>query len=372
MNFTLLLSTTLFCLAVSTAVAQSPAGAAGGVIEVERIVDLKRIDDSKEYAAAVDLGNLPVGKQIVIQLTLRNPYDEDIHFSGTEKRCACSQFRSEKKLIPKRDELKCTLKIKTPTAQKSLAVATPVVLVQNEIPVVRMEFTYQLDGLLAFGELMSVVRFENGEQSKNLKIPILASPPIDVRKVQVNQSENLGDLKFEIVAGDSGGMLQTTVTDAILDKGEVRGELTVVYPDTGQDDRYYLIIKDARTSEISPQVVHFRRQGKGLSASATVRIVGDRNTGKPDAANSESEPVSCWHLGEKLSMKLEKLANGLYRVELLVDEQGIARLIGKQVDGATDPKVLTEGLTWKINNGELKTEMTTSFIVDQAENTPNG
>ena len=371
MKRNLLFFAILISLSVSTAGAQPPKnGAASEDIEIERTVELKQIVDSKEFAAAIDLGNLPVGRQVVLQLTLRNPYDEEIHFSGTEKRCACSQFKADRKRIPEQGELLCHLRVKTPATQKSLAVSTPVVLVQNEIPVVRLDLNYRLDGLLAFSELMNVVRFENGEQTKELKIPILTSLPVDVRKVQVSKSENLQDLKFEIVAGDNGGYLQATATDAILEKGEVRGELTIVYPETGQSDRYYLIIKDARSSEISPRVVRFRRQreGLGLTATVTVRIVGKLNTGNPDVANSESEPISCWHAGVKIPHQTKQLSDGVYRVDLLVDENDSASLTGENRDSTSEPDVLN----WKINNGESETELKTPFIVDPPENMPNG
>ena len=337
-------------------------------IVVEREAELQLVDGEDIYSVDIELGQLPVGKTIAMKVTLNNPFDTEVKFSGVSNKCACKQFKSYNSLIPAKGKTVAEFTFKTPGRHRSVDVDTSISLVEKGAPVAKINMSYELKGLLAFTEMLGVVRFDSTEQSKRITVPFIYSAPIEFENVTAKVTGKLEKATIEIVKTETGGLLTVTIPEEVIAKGNARGEVFISYPGTTQMDCYFLSAKDARVNEISPKVLRFRYKNGFWQANAIVKIAGlvkqvapeEKTDGDSNSvAVEESQPIQCTLFDEDLKLDVKPLKNNTFRVQLVATDKQIERM-----HAALDSSETAKGmLVWKINNGR-KTEVSkTEFRV---------
>ena len=214
-----------------------------------------------------------------------------------------------------------------------------------------MNITYDLDGLLAFGGLMSIVRFDDLSQSeKEIEIPLLVTAPLDWKNVRIETSDNLDSVAAEVVHRENGPVVKAKIPVSILQKGNVRGELHITNSGGWESDTYMLSIKDTRQHEISPRILKFKKtNGAGFVATAVVKMAGF------STASANSSPEIKVRIGDQeLAAKTKLLGKNTFRVELQAKE-AIAEVDGQE----------QTSLEWQIFNGQSTSTMTSKFYFEK-------
>ena len=162
---------------------------------------LERNDDGT-YFAKIDLGKMRAGLNATVDLKIKNPFEQQIKFTGASKACKCSNFQPEHPYFGANEELSARVRLKLPARRNSRKSQTSMVIVNNDDPVVELFFDYELEGLLAFTELLGIVGFDSDNQTKVYEIPFLATAPVDMTKLEIKSTENLNSCK---ISGSGAG-----------------------------------------------------------------------------------------------------------------------------------------------------------------------
>lgn len=304
---------------------------------------LERSQDGK-YQARFDLGKLPCGQKLNVNLTVKNPFSELIKFTSISKKCKCSKFKPEKYYIPSNGELSASVSVGVPARSSTGNAREKVVLVNAGSNVCSLILEFELQGLLAFKEFLGMITFDSDGQTRTIDVPIVLSDPVQIQDVVCTVSDNLAGTKSEVMEADGKSIVKLTVPDSVLKKSRVRGEITIQHAATKQKDVYYLTVKDGRLAEISPNVVSFQESKDQLSASITLKMA---------KAISEDADVKC-SLGEnELTVKTERIADSLFRVQVSADESAASAL----QDATKESK-----LKWVVTQSGVTTTLLTPFV----------
>ena len=321
--------------------------------ELEVAIDLDRKQDARVHSGVLDIGTIPVDKELFLKLTMRNKSDRQIQFTGVSKKCSCSTFKSKSLNIPAGGETTAEIKIKAPARRKSTRSFIVVNLVNVSRSVVRMEFQFDLSGLLGFAEFLGTLEFKGDEKTKSIDVPLLITSPMTLERFEVEASENLGNPKFEKVTTAAGPLLRVTVSEEILGASDVRGEIFVHCKETGQQDCYYLIVKNERTVEISPKTIQLSEKNGKWSGSALIKLPE-----RIEKGGSEHLKVVCRCGENSLKTSFKVISDRLIKVSIDVgenEENVIAKTLGEQ-NGYLD---------WLIDMDGSETEFKTPFVLDK-------
>jgi hypothetical protein len=342
-------------------------------------------DDENLYHAEVDLGKVPAGRKVRVALTLKNESDRQISFVGVSRRCACAQFEAERRFVPERGETIAKVTIKTPRRSASGITATNQIELQGGgRPVIRVEMNYELEGVLAFVEVMGVLMFDTDAKTKTVEIPFITSPPIDPNQVQVHLGDELKSLEKEVILHDRGGVIKLNAPESIIANGPVRGIVQIQYPSIEYQDAFMLAIKDARSHEISPRIIRFKRIGNEWVGSAIVRLAGVSKTPAADkpitaapstarnpsalipaeAENKQSEEspkFRCLLAGRELKISANGLTPDMFRVQLFIPLDEAVSQSGLETDAESNT------LRWEIFNGGKTDQLTSPCVFDNPE-----
>ncbi len=327
-------------------------------------VELLPAGSGEPLHAVIELGKLPVGSQIALNLVLKNTSDQEFRFSGVSKKCSCSQFKPEKYQIPAKESIKAKLTLKIPARGKEVAGVNTVSLVDQGTVVANIDLKFELEGLLAFRELMTQLVFESDEPTQSIQIPFLATPPVQLDRIQVRASDNLAGVEIEITLAEDGGMIQLVAPSKLLDDGDVQGEILLSHPEMDRADCMWLIVKDARQSEISPKIILFRHTKTGWVAKAVVRLAPSLLTTSKKSSDKQSSenPIqfSCAFEDTPLELETKELGGGVFQIECSMD----SALVDRIANVATDSTAEKNFLYWKISNGRTASKLKTPFVIE--------
>ena len=321
------------------------------------VAEFDKPDEQGVYHATVSLGKVPVGKQASVNLLLKNLSDQEIKFSRPAKKCKCSQFNSERYFIPAKDETKSDLKLKLPARSRAKIASTEVVLESraDDTSSVKILFQYELEGMIVFGQPLSVLVFDDDSEFKTIEIPVVATSPIEFSKVEAKAIGGLKGVQIDRVPGPDGGVLKVKVNQNVLTGGNANGEIHITDPASGRMDICYLSVKDRRQSEVSPRLIRFNRKDTELKAKAIVR------TAKLVKAEDSEKPleIKCSSAGGQLTVVSKKLGKSIARVELTVSSEMRDAFI-KAAGSSGEAK-----LQWEISHGDSSTTLETLFVIDE-------
>lgn len=319
------------------------------VIPLDVVADLVKKQGDNVYHADVRLRNLPAGQTARLNVVLRNPSDQVVKFSGVSNKCKCRRFKKQSAEIEPGGEGAISFDFAIPARHKQKKVESGITLVYKGVSVIKLNISYELDGLLAFGGLMSIVRFDDvAEIEKKIEIPLFVTPPLSWEKVKLETSSNLKGIRTSIEYEQDGPKVRARIPVTLLERGNVRGELYLSNPGGWESDTFMLSVKDSRQHEISPQVLIFKKMKDGSSrATAVIKVAGFSD------ASSESLDLSASIGEQQLDVKTKLLGGNTYRIEMRT------RVPIESIDDAS------QRLTWKILVGNLATEMTSEFIFEK-------
>lgn len=347
------------CLAFQSDAKKKDATVESGDQDVTRnvVAEFDKPDEQGVYHATISLGKVPVGKQAKVNLLLKNLSDQEIKFSRPAIRCKCSQFKSERYLIPAKDETKSDLKLKLPARSRGKTGSTEVVLEKrgDGSSTVKLHFEYELEGMIVFAKPLSTLSFDDDSEYKTVDIPVVTTLPIDFSKIEAKPTGDLKEVQIELVPGAEGGSLKVKVHQDVLVNGSARGEIHVTDPATGRMDICYLSVKDLRQSEVSPRLIRFKQKDTELKAKAIIRtatLVKAEDSDKP-------LEVKCSCGDKQLVVAATKLGKSIARVDLTVSSE-IRDAFIKGAAGSEESK-----LKWEISQGGSSTTLETLFVVDE-------
>lgn len=307
-------------------------------------------DGDSAYFAKIDLGKVPAGSNATVDLKIKNPFDHQIKFTGASKACKCSNFQPEHTYFGANEELSARVRLKLPARRNSRKSQTSMVIVNNDAPIVELFFDYELEGLLAFTELLGIVGFDSDNQTKVYEVPFLATAPVDMTKLEIKSTENLNSCKFEILKQDERGVMQITIADSILTKSKIRGEVTIQEQGTKRLDTFFLTIKNDKLAEISPDVMTFKKVDGNLVATATLKM----SKSIVDDEALKKIQMHC-HFGDtKIETQLKRISDKLISV-----------VLNAGVELGSKGAAKNTSLQWKVVQDDATTSLETPFVVSE-------
>lgn len=340
-----------FCLCpiVERPVSAQTAKARSNAADATATGQLERQGDGT-FLAKFDLGKLPAGLNASIDLKIKNPFDQQINFTGVSKACKCSNFQPDRQYVAANDELAARVRLKLPTRRNSNKGQTTMVIVNDSVPIVELFFDYELEGLLAFTELLGIVGFDSDNQTRVYEIPFLATAPVDMTKLEIKSTENLNGCKFEILNQNERGVVKVTMSDSILTKSKIRGEVTIQEQGTKRLDTFYLTIKNDKLAEISPAVMAFKKEDGKFVATATLKMA--KSVVDDDALKNIQ--LFCQFGETKIKTQMKRISDKLISVVLIAE-----------VELAAVNTAENTSLQWKVVQDGATTNLKTPFVVSE-------
>ena len=312
---------------------------------------LEQTEDGR-YRAQFDFGKLPAGMNGIIDLTVMNPFNETIKFSGVSKKCKCSNFRPDRYEFTPQEDLHIRVRLKLPIRRNSSKSQTSMMIENKGTPVAELVFDYELEGLLSFTELIGIVGFDSDNQTKTIEMPFIATAPTDLDKLKLNPSDSLKDCQFEIIKKVDGGCVRVTVQDSILTKSKIRGEVMISEPDTNRRDTFFLTIKNEKLAEISPTVVTFKKEGENWVATATLKMAKS----VPDDEALQKIQLQCKWNGNEIAAKPKRLSDKLLQL-ILTTGSDLSSVQGNSSKNAV--------LNWTVIHHGVTSNLETPFVISE-------
>jgi|GEM_PF-5478993 len=283
------------------------------------------------HVAQFDLGVLPVGKQVSVQLTLENPYDATFKFDQLQKTCNCLNLKAEHTEIPPMSSVKFSMTLHTPKSGTNGIAASTISLVDSSESdpakrvVVNLRFDYRLAGVLMVDRELVLVEIAEDAEFADIQVPVLVTDPIRTEQLKVEASGSLRDVVFSIDATDGKPRIVGTVPGISLDAGSIGGEVRIIHEESGRNSSFFLTVRRKAPCQLSPLRLQFRPDSDGKSkATAILRFMpplekteAETGSGQPVA----SEPViSVSANGWNISTNSHRMARGIFRIYVFLEQ----------------------------------------------------
>jgi hypothetical protein len=279
---------------------------------------------------AVDLGALPAGQIVVLDLTVTNPFDTALAFVTPSDDCHCLGITSSSNRFDPHDVVHFRIRWKTPprslrAAQHLSIVLGPDLAAPPDSVPVELAIDYELAGLIAVVDRHAVVEIAPDEPIAERLLNVVITDPIQRENLRVEPSAELSAVGCEVVEAE--GMLAIRVTcprTAVAD-GPISGELFLTDAVTGGRDACWLTIQLAERVKISPRLVRFSKaigeapssEPRGLVAVAALQVRA--MTDKAEHVATADMQVTCTWGGFALPVSCATLGSpGIYRISVVL------------------------------------------------------
>ena len=229
---------------------------------IAKVASLEKSEGATFYVADFDLGTFDAGSSGLVELTLRNPLDDDVTFASANMQCSCVEFQSSTKTIPAHGSITAKLRLKTPLRAKSSETTSLVSLLgpeNNSGSVVRIRLKYRLSAMLAVDRQLADLEIGKEQPATTLNMGVRFTDPIQLENLSVSAADVFQNVTFELVPTPKGAMIVAEMPATLIAQGPTAGEVVVKDEVTGKSDRFYCTVRNADGLKISPSILRFQR-----------------------------------------------------------------------------------------------------------------
>lgn len=224
------------------------------LVSAEAIVQFH--EQRRHGYAEVDLKPLDAGTRYRIQLTVRNPTDEPLVFSGFDFNCRCLTLESRIETIPARGSSQIVFLLTTAKRAPHKEVVHQVRFIQTDKRVVaQVDVKYQLSNMFAVTQSQVKLAVPPGQASATAKIPLVITPPLRVEQLELIIAKPLKGLGIEIVDGLDGAVVQVVAPVEVLEDGPIAGSVGVRLRGSDDSDGFYLTVVPGSRFVIAPEIL---------------------------------------------------------------------------------------------------------------------
>lgn len=277
------------------------------------------------YKTDVSLGSLPYGENARVQFRLVNQSGSQLEFAEVETSCSCATFNVPAGSLPIGKEVVVDATIRVPkhaSSAKQKFRAT-VKSSSGELPVV-VNCEYSIAGLLAFDRdrFMAEYDLKSKEPPRPVRIPIIATKPVDLGNVQAAGLGGLAATQCRVVSVDGEAYVECIFDRDSLTKAGLAGEIEIHDPTLQRSAKLACLIGVTADYDIAPKhlSVTWNATRNCYEGRAIFRLLDDEAQGK----ESMKLRASLLGLPGKVVVAETKLTANkqIYRLEVSVFPKG--------------------------------------------------
>lgn len=301
---------------------ETPPGVSDDIhaLEITAPLEQSLLVKSAKYRVKVDLGTVSAKTRYKLDLTITNPYRKDIPFDGVESHCKCGNLTTLAGIIPGNGKMNVQVEFRTHPDSEYGSFAFIAKCLNGKDPSIELMFYGKLSSNLY---TPSHTAFEVGDEPKELLIPINFTKPIDRNDLVVEGSENLAASNPELIELEDKQYIRFTIEPEMIEGSYLAGQFFVKHESLKLLRETSVMLSRKLPFQISPQVLHFRKQNDGDSLVANAMLkINESEKKKDDLPRLKSNAVPRLSIkSQDVNFKIEqkKLADGIYRLKILVD-----------------------------------------------------
>ncbi len=224
------------------------------LVSAEAIVQFH--EQRRHGYAEVDLKSLDAGTRYRIQLTVRNPTDEPLVFSGFDFNCRCLTLESPIEAIPARGSSQIVFLLTTAKRAPQKEAIHQIRFMQTDKRVVaQVDLKYQLGNMFAVTRSQVKLAVPPDQASATARIPLVITPPLRVEQLELIIAKPLKGLGIEIVDGLDGAVVQVVAPVEMLEDGPIAGSVGVRLRGSDDSDGFYLTVVPGSRFAIAPEIL---------------------------------------------------------------------------------------------------------------------
>ena len=268
--------------------------------------------------AMVDLEGVSVDQMVNLRLTIHNGSQRDLSFVNTTTSCVCFRFTPSQVILPSGANMLAEVNFSVPRSSIDDGFEFSVESRVGGHRDSRIVFRGKLVNHL---QLQPSIFLRVGEGMGRWRIPVVYSSPVDLNTLSIEKSAELDDIQLILSKDQQGIFIDVLANDKSFGGDWKMGAVRLVST-TGPVTESKILISRQHPVEVSPAVLRFRAEQvdgeKVLKSSIIIRIDGRVVS---DADEPSSVDFKCGSL--PIAFKLQKLARGIYKATLKIDEESI-------------------------------------------------
>lgn len=207
------------------------------------------------FKAKVSLGALPAGKHATRKFRLQNATDTEIKLATVTTSCSCASLKVPTKPLAPGQTTDIEIVVIVPSdattaTQRFQAILKP----ESGKAAVLVECHYTISGLLAFGQQRFIGEFnlKNKTPPKPMRIPIIATAPLNIKKISTKGIGALSSAHCEIIVENETAFVVCQLAQESLSKNGLAGEIEIRDSVSGIARRLPCLISAKGEYEIAP------------------------------------------------------------------------------------------------------------------------
>jgi len=305
-----------------------------------------------QNVAVADLGDLPIGEEGVINITLYNPTEKLFDIQEIKAGCACLSPQIKDAQIKPGDSTEFAFVLRTPQSSTKPLVTMSTRLILSDQSTINLAMQYRLQGLLVFQNPMIVVQLDHAYSSSEFKLPLVLTPPIKASELLIEPSDSLRNVVFRLEGSEEQTALVGLVEDSeSVSSTGLAGRVAVRSEEPPTEAMVDLIIRRAQPVTASPSVLRFvpDEAGKTYSAKVLVRV----NSSIP-VEEKGNAMIDCIIDGRVPTATPKHLGNDVYSVDVKMSDEFVG-FITENPDQKCRIRITakTKQGTWSVENAVL-------------------
>lgn len=331
-----------YCIIIEPCLAQQESNRQNSAIDKDDVVEVLPVKATHTFTSLVpistppvDLGDLPVGKQVNVVIEVRNESGSNFRIKGVRSSCNCMSVKTSAKEIIAGESISLLAELKVPKLSTN-NVFTQLLMLDGEAEGTGLQivFKYQLQGLCCFKELSLNRDIPKAAKTIPVSLPILITDPVDVRDVSVIGNGDFSNVNGRIEKVDGGYVFRCDILVPEL-SGEslsLAGEFTLKHKYLDLRSSVVCVFGSQPKMSLLPSILQFVKEGDDWSATAIVKLSKDELKSTQDsvyiAASFGRIPVV---------VEEKKISHGIVRVRVRVKNSDV--FDGEKPKWAPDGKV---------------------------------
>jgi hypothetical protein len=349
----------------------------GAVIKTEFV--LEKIPDTElRYIATGDIGGVTAGQRVILELSIENPFDDDIPFSKWGSSCACTDIKITGDSVFKRKSItRISLKYLVPpiVSKGKLKLEFGFLDSKGRNKICDVVVTGYLKGFIDIGPKRKVI--EVTPKLAAYQTEVHFTEPVTPDSLEIELCDKLRDVQFSVDAYQPGvAKIDFTVPFGSLPEKGVTGNVKVIHRPTATSRDFEISFVPRHPVVFSPSWLSFCLDGKQEKyvANAILQIRDfqeeveeSENSVSSQSGNDVPKPEDCRveaELGGKsIEVDVQRMNRGFWRLKIFLDKNAVS-LPSKLSAGKRDETIL-----FKIKAAEIPestfVELTVPFLIKE-------
>jgi hypothetical protein len=332
-------------------------------------------DGPRQFRASLNLGYLPSGRNIEIDVELRNRSNSlEISLNDSQATCGCIRAAVNKPSIPPGGTANMRLTVSTPKTRVKSSFWRQEVTFNQQNPEnpanVRtvIQLQGELSGVLSFASDNNIVAvrilddIDSTVRSTRHVIPIVFSPPVEFKNLVVRcncPSEAISSVLRPLAEGSAEVQL-SLINNGITNEG-LNCEVEIEDPSTGAKAKAIVNVAKQPRIEILPNIVRLIKSDDGKTYRGSAFVINRLVSNADDSGNTPEPSIVAKLDGVPLRIETLRLTNSTIKIELHGPADSVntkaEELAESTANGTREPKL---SIHWEVFWAGAKSQCVTA------------